>query len=365
MRGFWQVNTAIGTADERRLAQRVVIIQGHKCLARFLARHHALYQRHKPIARARTDQQAGRYRPGKVVQDLRARFQVHHRGNGLAIATPTRQGRHRNRVHPAIAAQHHQLIDRAAFKRAVQGVARFEAEAVRLMAVAGTRAHPAFFRHHHGHRLVHHLHFGNGFFLFLDDCAARVGKLFGVGLNLFDHQALERRGVAQNVFQLALLFAQFCQLLFDRNRFQARQLAQSNFQNIFGLAIAQIKSRNQRRLGLIAGADDGNHLVNVQQNELAALQNMDTVFDLVQPVLRATGDGDLAELDPLFQHLAQRFLRGFAVDADHRQVDGRRGLQAGMRQQAGNQLGLRRLARLGLEHQAHRRVLARLISHAV
>ena len=107
------------------------------------------------------------------------------------------------------------------------------------MAAAG--AHPAFGADDHRHSFVNHFEFGDGFFLSLNQRAAwvfgDVTVLLGVGLDLFDHQAAQCRGVAQNLFQLALLFAQFFQFAFDLDGFQARELAQANVQDIFSLAV--------------------------------------------------------------------------------------------------------------------------------
>ena len=103
--------------------------------------------------------------------------------------------------------------------------------------MAGTSTHPAFVRHHHRDGFVNHFHFRHGFFLGLNKCAALIGKGFGVRLDFFHHQAAQRCGAAQNVFQLALLFAQFFELLLDLDSFQTRQLAQADVQNIVGLAL--------------------------------------------------------------------------------------------------------------------------------
>ena len=224
-----------------------------------------------------------------------------------------------------------------------------------VVAMAGARAHPALVADDHGHRLVDHLDFGDGFFSAWISVRRASANCLGVGLDLLDHQAAQRRRVAQDFFELALLFAQVLELLLDLDGFQPRQLAQADFQDVFGLALAQLEARDQRRLGLVGLADDGDHLVDVEQHQLPAFEDVDAVQHLVQPVLRAALDGGLAELDPLGQHLAQRLLRRPAVQPDHRQVDRRRRLQAGVRQQRGDQFLLLDAAGLGLEHQAHRR----------
>ena len=109
-------------------------------------------------------------------------------------------------------------------------------------------------------------------------------------------------------------------------------MAQADFQNVFGLDFAEAKALHQRLLGLVGLADDGNHLVNVQQNELATLQNMDAGQHLVEAVLRAPFDRGLAKRNPLLQHLPKGLLRGPAVQPYHGQVDGGRGFQTGVGQ---------------------------------
>ena len=126
-----------------------------------------------------------------------------------------------------------------------------------------------------------------------------------------------------------------------------------------------MKTRDQRRLGLIGLADDGNHLVNIEQHQRPALQNMDTVQNLVQPVPGPPLDSGLAERNPLGEHLFERFLCWPAVQANHGQVDRAGGFQAGVRQQRVDQLLLANPAGFGLTHQAHRRVLAGLITHHI
>ena len=180
------------------------------------------------------------------MQQLRARFKFDQRGDGLAVAACARQHGHRHRVQPAVAAKSQQGVDRAAFKGVVERVAGLEGKAGRRVAVTPAGAHPAFAADDHGDGFVQHLDFENGFFLGLNQGAARVGKLFGIKLDLFDHQAPQRRRVAQNFFELALFFAQRFELLLNLDGLQAGQLAQANFKNVFGLAVAEGKALHQR-----------------------------------------------------------------------------------------------------------------------
>ena len=146
-------------------------------------------------------------------------FKFYQRGHRLPVATRARQQSHRDRIHAPCAfgsrAEHQQAVDRAAFKGAVQAVTGLEGKTGGIVTMAAARTHPAFGANHHSHWLVQHLDFQHGFFLGLDQRAARVGKLFGICLDFLDHEAPQGRRTTEDFFQLALLFAQAFKLLFD------------------------------------------------------------------------------------------------------------------------------------------------------
>ena len=266
MRGRQQRLAAAAACRVRGRAQRLALAQGDESLAALLARHQVLHLREKAVAARAGEQQLGLRRPGEVVQQLGARLQLDQRGHGLAIAAPAGQAGHGHGVHPAIAAEHNELVDRAALEGAIKPVARLEGKTARLVPVSLARAHPALLRHHHGNGFIEHLDLGHGLFLGLDEGTARVGKLFGVSLDFLDHQTAQRSGVGQNVLQPSLFLAQCRQLLLDLDGLQARKLAQPDFQNVLGLALGQVEARHQRCLGLLGRTDDGNHLVDVEQH---------------------------------------------------------------------------------------------------
>ena len=171
------------------------------------------------------------------------------------------------------------------------------------MPVTSARAHPAFLADHHGHRFVHNSDFGHYLLVSLNKGATRVGKGFGVRLNFFHHQAAQGGRAAQNFFQLLLLVTQVGQLLFYLDGLQARELAQANFQNVFGLPLGELEALHQCRLGLVGAADDGNDLVDVEQHQLATFQNVNAVQHLAQPVARTLLNGADPKRNPLHQHL--------------------------------------------------------------
>ena len=321
--------------------------------------------RQQAIATAAAQQQRLPGIGGQVMRGLGAALQVDQRGDGLAVTAATGQQAHRGRIHPPVAAKHQQRVDTATGKGGQQGVTRLELQATDLHLVALQGTYPALLADHHRHRLVNHLDLGHGLLLGLDQRAPRVAMQLGIGFDFLDHGALQGGRVGQDVLELALLAAQCGQFLFDLDGFQAGQLAQPDLEDVFGLAVAQAKALDQRRLGLVAGADDADHLVDVEQHQLPALEHMDAVEHLVEPETRAPLHRLQAEGDPLAEHLAQALLRRSAVSAHHGQVDGGRALQAGVGQQRGDQLLLGHGAALGLEDQAHRGVLARFIAHRI
>jgi hypothetical protein len=157
------------------------------------------------------------------MQQLRAGFQLDQRGDRLAVAARAGQVGHRHRVHAAVAAKGQQGIDRAAFKGAVQRVAGLEGKAGRLVPVAGARAHPALFA------LTTTVTGSSttctsatAFFSAWISVRRASANCLGVGLDLLDHQAAQAGRVAQDVFELARLLAQFgfssCSILMASSR---------------------------------------------------------------------------------------------------------------------------------------------------
>ena len=227
------------------------------------------------------------------------------------------------------------------------------------------RAYPTLIRHHDGHRLVNDFNLCDRPLLSLDKGSTLVTKRFGIRLDFLHHQPLEAVGVVEDVFEFDLVLAQLTQLLFNLNGLQPGQLAQADFEDVLGLTLGQLEARDEGLFGFIALADDGYHLVNVQQYQLATFQDMNPVKHFAQAVLTALDDGVLAEANPFRQHAPQRLRHRLTINPDHGQVDAAGGLQAGVRQQLGDQLGLRDGAGFRLKHQANRSLFARFVAHHI
>ena len=130
------------------------------------------------------------------MQWLRARLKLNQCGDRLAIAPGARQQGHINRVNSARAlactAKHQQGVNRTALESFVKTVTFFKRKSGCIMTVTRTGAYPAFVADDNGDRFVKYFDFQHGFFLGQNQGPARICKLFGVCLNLFNHQALER-----------------------------------------------------------------------------------------------------------------------------------------------------------------------------
>ena len=351
--------------DVRGRAQGFALGQRDEGLARLQARAQVLDAGQKAVTAGVGQQQRGGRRPGEEMHELGAGLELDEAGERLAVAARARQRGHGHGIHAAVAAEGDQRVHRAAFEGAIERVAGLEGEAGRFVRMAAARAHPAFLRDDDGDGFVEHLDFGHRLLLGLDQGAARVGEGFGVGLDLAHHEAAQRRGRGEDVVEPRALLAQFGKLLLDADGFEPGELAQADFQDVLGLAIAEAEARDQRGLGLVAGADDGDDLVHVEQHRLPPFEDVDAVEHLGQPVAGAPLDGGVAKRDPLRQQLPQRLEHRPPVEPDGGEVDRRGGLQAGVRQQRAHQLGLFDAAAARLEHQAHRGFLARLVAHGV
>ncbi len=348
-----------------RSADGVALAAVDEALATLLARNHVLHLGQETVAPRGGQQQPGRSSPREVMHQLGSRLQFDQGRERLAVTTCPWQAGHGHGVDAAVAAESQQRVHRAALEGAIQAITSFEGKTGGFVSVALAGTHPALLRHHHGDRFIDDFYLGHGLLLGLDQGATRITKGLGVGLDLLDHQAPQGGRAAEDLFELLLLVAQLLEFLLDLDCFQPRQLTQPDLEDVVGLALGELEARNQCGLGLVRIANDADHFVHIEQNELSPLQDMDAVEHLVQAVPRAALDRGLAESNPLLQRLAQGLLGGAAIQPDHGHVHGRRRLEAGVGQQGGDELLLLDAAGLGFADQAHGSVLAGLVAHTV
>jgi hypothetical protein len=185
-------------------------------------------------------------------------------------------------------------------------VAGLERELGDVVADAGARAHPAFLGDHDRDRFVDDLLLGHRLLRFLDQRAAVVAVLLLVG-SISDDGRFMDDGLSRMSCSFSLRSsASSCWILIASRRASWRR-------RISRMSSAwrsdRLKARDQRRLRLVRLADDADDLVDVQQDALAAFQDVDAVVDLASE-LGAARDGGEAELDPFLQDRGRPFWRG-------------------------------------------------------
>ena len=156
--------------------------------------------------------------------------------------------------------------------------------------VALGRAHPALLAEHHRHRLARH-QFGLGQRLRRaardQRRAARVAELLRVGEQFVLDQLLQLGLAGEDRDDLLALGGELVLLAADLHLLQPRQLAQLGFEDVVGLLLAQLEARHQHRLGLVLAADDADHLVQVEERDQQAFQQVQAALDLVEAVVEA------------------------------------------------------------------------------
>ncbi len=182
---------------------------------------------------------------------------------------------------------------------------------------------PPLLREHHGdglggdqRRLVH----GLGGLALHDGRAAGVAELLRVGGQLVAHLAAQAGVGAENLRQRIPLLDQIGLLGADLHLFELGEVPQLQLQDGLGLGIAQVEALHELRLGPLLGADDADHLVDVEVGDQIAVENVEPRQNLVIAELEAPPHGFDAELEPIAEQLPQGELPRPAVEADHGQV---------------------------------------------
>ena len=176
---------------------------------------------------------------------------------------------------------------------AQQAVAVAVAQRGRVDVVALGGADPALLAEHDGHRLARH-QFG-----LVDSACAASRATSGERRASPNFLASASSSSLTSFFSLALLAridwialalgVQLVLLAADLHFLQARQLAQPGLEDVVGLLLAELEARHQHRLGLVLGADDADHLVEVEEGDQQAFQQVQAALDLVQAVVAGGG----------------------------------------------------------------------------
>ena len=163
---------------------------------------------------------------------------------------------------------------------------------------------------------------------------------------------------AEQRVQLRLLGAQAVALGPERHLLEPAQAAQPHVEDRLGLRLVEARAPapvlgHERGLGVVLGADDRDHPVEVEEGHDEALEHLEPLGDLAQPVARAPQEHLAPVVEEGAQDLAQRGDLGRAPVDQHVHVEGKAHLEVREAEELRHQhLGLDR-ARAGFEHDAH------------
>ena len=261
--------------------------------------------------------------------------------------------------------RHQQLVGRIGGDEVGELVAFLELQLRRILDLALGGADPATFRQDDGDRLARNEGLGRdegGRVHRLGDRGpARRDQRLAHGLQLLGDRlpllAFRRR----QRLQVGKFFRQRIEFLLNRHLFQTRQLTQPGVENEVGLNLRQAEARDQDGLGLLLLTDDTDYLVQVEEDDAQTFQQVQALFDPLDPPLRTT----VQHLAPVIQEGAQAVFQPHdarrAAGVQHVHVDREADLQIGQLEQAFHKHFRLDGAVLGLQNQAD--VLGRFVTH--
>ena len=143
-----------------------------------------------------------------------------------------------------------------------------------------TRACPEFSGNQHGDRFIHHRHGQHHAFGLFDQGTSIVAKRLDIFINLLRDTAAQHSFRTQYTIEIRALFLQALEFALNLDAFHLRKLAQTDFQNIFGLTIRQFEARDQCRLRIVRLAYQRDHFIQIQEHDHPAFQHVNTIVDL-------------------------------------------------------------------------------------
>jgi hypothetical protein len=159
-----------------------------------------------------------------------------------------------------------------------------------------------------------------------------------VGLDLLDHSALQRRFAGAGCPRASSARRAVRQFLLDLDRLEPRQLAQADFEDVFGLAVA-----DRPKASISAGLGSSlSRMMRITSSMFSRRSCRPSRMWMRASTLlsgaRCARDVCARKSIHSTQDLAQALQRGPAVAADHHQVERRGGFEAGVREQRVDEL---------------------------
>ncbi len=245
-------------------------------------------------------------------------------GERLALTAGRGQSMGLQRVGTSQGREEHRLLVAAAMGVGQITVPRLVGEALHVHVVTLGGAHPALVGEDHGHRLARGellLGQGHGGGALHQRGAAIVAVLLGVRQDLFLQQGAETALGTQDQFQLVALFGQFILLGAQLELFELGQVAQFELEDRLRLGLADVETLHHHPTRLFLGADDLDHLVDVEIGDQQAFEDVQAGQHLVEAILQAAAHRLATKAQPLGEDGLEVFDLGTVVQTQDVEVD--------------------------------------------
>ena len=261
-------------------------------------------------------------------------------GEGLALAAGGSEGMRRDAVHAAGGVEKHRRLVAAAPGHRPVSVTGAIAQAPRLDLVPLRGADPASFGEHHGDRLARReVRLSERLRrVTLDERrAALVAVALGIGQQLVADQHLQPSLALEDLREPAALGRELRLLGPDLHLLQAREIAQPQVEDRLGLHVGEPEPAHERLPRALFFPDDRDDLVDVEERDEQALQDVQPVVDLIEAMLGPAAHRRDAKLQPLGEDRFQIRLSRAVVEPHHGHVDPVAPLQIRRREQVRHQ----------------------------
>ena len=349
----------------RRQNLHALFIKLNEVLTRLHAHEHVLKAADKTHAFARGNDHPVIRFGNTVPRNRGALFQINKAIDWEPIASSARQVRDRNGVNAARARNHRHLVGGTALKSHAKTVTHLIGHHRGVVPVAGSGAHITLLTDDDGHRFINHrLRHLSAACLF-NKRAALVAKFSRVLRDFFGDQIIHELFRTQEPLKRILCLIEFGKFGFNLDSHQTRQLTQANFKNVFNLNFRQREARHQRFFRIIGITDDGDHLIEIEVDQMPAFHDVDALKRLIESELRAAAHRLQAESKPLFENLQEIFLARFTVRAHHHEVHRDVALKARLRQKGVYKLIAIHIFSLRFKNQTRGCFLIAFVAHRI
>ena len=294
------------------------------------------------------------------LDDIVVLLEVDHKADRLAVPAPAGKLACFQREELAVGREQHELVGGRRLDCPFQAVTLLEVELRQIVEVPLHGPDPALGGEHDGdgllldHRLVE---------VDLDGRCIRERRPAPAGIGLLAELLLRFLDLVGDAaplqvvrfeqrLQLAPLLAQAVVLGLDLDFLELAQRPEAHVEDGFRLHVAELENPHQLGLRLILLADDADHLVEVQVGDEVAAQHLEPVLDVLDAMLGAADEHDLAVVEPLGQHVADREHVRHLPLREHVHIEGHAHLELGELEQAFHQHERIDGAALRLEHEA-------------